>query len=174
MWKFLFYLVPAAFMFLGLLETWIYTRIKKIYHRLPVVSATITYSRLIYHTNVDGKTEIGAIIKYKYRFRGEEYEASTPVLKGYDLFPSLSYYRQLVKDYPPGEMVNARVLPTQPDIAYLTVAPLSKASTILVPLISISSIVLIIGYFLGLGALLEPLLDEWCYDRMYVSFCHTY
>ena len=52
-------------MFLGLLETWAYTKIKKVYDRLPVVAATITYSRLIHHTNVDGKTEIGAIIKYE-------------------------------------------------------------------------------------------------------------
>lgn len=171
MWKLLFYLVPAALMIFGLAETYVYTKIKKVFHRLPVVAATITCSRLVHHTNVDGKLEIGAVIKYKYQFRGREYEAETPVLKGYDLFPSLFFYQQLVKDYPLGEVVNARVVPTQPEMAYLIVAPLSKASTILVPLISIGSILLIVGYAFGLGSLVEPILDSYCESRMNLSFC---
>ena len=160
MWKFLFVLIPASLMALGLFETLLYMRIKKVYHRLPIVAATITYSRLINHTDLDGKREIGAIIKYKYRFRGAEYESETPVLKGYDLFPSLDYYQQLVKENRPGDIVNVRVVPTAPELAYITVAPLSRISTVLAPVISLGSIALIIGYFMGLGALIESFLSS--------------
>jgi Protein of unknown function (DUF3592) len=157
MWKFLFMLVPAALMILGLLETLMYTRIKKVYHKLPVAAATITYSRLLNYIDLDGKREIGAIIKYKYTFRGKEYESETPVLKGYDLFPSLDYYQQLVKENRPGDIINVRVLPTFPELAYITVAPLSRLSTVLAPVVSLGSIALIVAYFLGLGTLIDEL-----------------
>ena len=147
-------------MALGLFETLLYLRIKKVYHRLPVVAAKIVYSRLINHTDLDGKREIGAIIKYTYRFRGGEYEAETPVLKGYDLFPSLDYYQKLVKENRPGDIVNVRVVPSMPELAYITVAPLSKLSTVLAPVISLASLALIIGYLTGLGALIEDLISK--------------
>lgn len=84
-------LVPASLTILVLLEAFVYILIKRGCNRIPVIAATITYSRLINHFDLEGKREIGAIIKYKYRLQGAEYQGEKPVLKCYDLFPSLSY-----------------------------------------------------------------------------------
>jgi len=161
-WKLFLCFVPATILsILGVLETWAYLRVKKVWDRLPVVAATIEYSRLIDHTDTDGKREIGAIIRYTYQFRGKRYECNTPVLKGYDLFPSREFYINLVKENRPGELVNARVLPHMPEMAFLVVSPLSKVSMVLAPIISVGTIVFSIGYFVGLGTMIQSLVESW-------------
>jgi len=45
---------------------------------------------------------IEVIIEFEYSFRGELYKSNTPVLRGYDLFLSLEYEKDLVHHYPKG------------------------------------------------------------------------
>ena len=149
--KLLFILIPSILAGLGVLQTVVYAILKKRFHEFGKVAGKITYSRFLNYTDPDGKREIGAIIKFNYSVRGQDYEGDTPILKGYEMFPSFDYYDELVKRYPPGEVVNVHFLRNNPKIAYLEVAPLSKVSTVLAPVMSISSIAILVAYALGVG-----------------------
>jgi hypothetical protein len=134
----------------GVLQTFIYTRTKEVFEHLPVVAGEITHSRLLNQMGLNNEQLLEAIIYYKYTFRGQEYEANTPALRGYDLFPSLEYERSLVNKYKTGDIVNIRVMPEIPDLAYLEVAPLSKSSAILAPVMTLGGIALLLAYFYGI------------------------
>jgi hypothetical protein len=99
--------------------------------------------------DAEGKNVLEAIIYFKYNFRGKEYESNTPALRGYDFFPSFDYEHGLVKKYPKGEVVNLKVHPNEPNLAYLEVAPFSKISAALAPL----GIILLVAYYVWLGEL---------------------
>jgi len=133
----------------GLLQTIIYIRIKKVYDRLPVVAAEITGSRLLHQLDLQNIDITEAIIHFKYHFRGKEYESNTPVLRGYELSPDFEFEHGLVKKYRPGDIVNARVVPSVEGLAYLEVAPLSKRSTILAPSMLIFAIGIGIAAYMG-------------------------
>ena len=148
----LFFFVGMALA--GVTQTYIYFKLRRVFNRLPVVAAKITHSRLLNQLGANGENLLEAIIAYEYSFRGKEYEAKTPALRGYDLFPSLEYERALVQRYPKGEFVNVRVIPDMPEVGYLEVAPLSKLSTVLSPIMAIGGILLIVAYFMGAYELL--------------------
>ena len=133
----------------GIWQTFFYLRLKKTFDRWPVIGAQVTTSWLLNQPGADGQYLLEAVVHFSYSFRGQEYVSKTPALRGYDLFPSLEYERKLVKKYPKGEFVNARVHPYAPDFAYLEVAPLSITSTILAPLMAIGGVGLIIAYYYG-------------------------
>lgn len=114
---------------------------------MPVVAATIVKSELDDYHDVDGKRIYIAKVHFSYSFRGNEYVSETPALRGAQMFPLYNYEAKLLKKYQLGEMFNARVVPNVPEYAYLEIAPLSKASTILLPL----TIVGYALYLVGLG-----------------------
>lgn len=130
---------------LGLSQTVVYLYLKAKFRRWPVVAAKITQSRLLNQLGVDNENMLEALIRFEYEFRDKKYESSTPALRGYDLFPSYEYESSLVRRYQFGEFTNARVHPECPEVSYLEVAPLSRRSTILVPIMTITGIAIFIG-----------------------------
>lgn len=160
MFKIVVLIIPAFLGSLGLLQTVIYILVKRRFNDFGVVSGQIIYSKFINHTNTDGNREIGANIKFRYSVAGKEYESDTPLLKGYEMFPSFGYYHDLAKRYPTGETVNVHFSRRNPGVSFLEIAPLSKASTILAPLISIGCIAILVVYLSGAGSILGQYFEE--------------
>jgi hypothetical protein len=146
------YAAFIVFAFLGVVQIFVYFRLKKMWSSLPVVAATVTESRLL-HSNIGGTTEYEAIIVFSYSFRGREYESKTPALRSVQVFPLYGYESELLDKYKKGEMYNARVFPNLPDTAYLEVAPLSKLSMFLFPIMTLG----MLAYFIGLGIFFSKL-----------------
>ncbi|AMX03898.1 DUF3592 domain-containing protein [Microbulbifer thermotolerans] len=142
-------LIPMFLIATGFLQTFIYLKLKKTFNNWPNVTARITYSRFLNQLDVDGRKMVEAIIAFEYTFRGKSYRSETPVLRGYDLFPDFDYEKNLTKKYQVGDLVNARVHPKVNSVAYLEVAPLSRLSTVLVPLMIFLSIGFIVALKLG-------------------------
>lgn len=140
--------VLAALVVTGSLQAFIYLRIRKYWDKLPVVAAEITHSKIDRWTDSNGKFHYDADIKFSYRFRGKDLASDTPALRSVELFVPFNYNGSLVAKYPIGEVVNARVLPVEPYTAYLEVAPFSKLSVILTPLL----ILLWSAYIVGTSA----------------------
>lgn len=134
----------------GIFQTVLYRKLSKTFDSWPVVSAEITQSFFLNRLLPDGEEACEARISFNYRFRGKDYKADTPVLRGYELFPSEKYESALVAKYRKGQLYNVRVHPKIPEIAYLEVAPLSRASTILAPILSLGGMLLVGAYFYGL------------------------
>ena len=145
--------IPLLLAGTGLLQTILYFKLKKTFERWPTVAAEVTHSVLLNQLDADGRDILEGIINFKYTFRGKEYEVDTPALRSYDLFPSLEYERSLTRRYRVGDIVNARVHPNAPSLAYLEVAPFSRASAILSPIMTLLGIALLFGYFYGYWAL---------------------
>ena len=160
MFKIIMLIVPAFLGSLGILQTLIYVLIKRRFNEFGVVAGEITYSRFINHTDIDGNREVGALITFRYSVAGKEYESDTPLLKGYEMFPSFDYYHELTKRYPPGEIVNVHFSRRRPNVSFLEIAPLSKASTVLAPLISVGCIAIFVGYFMGAGTMIEQYFES--------------
>lgn len=144
--------IPLLLTGMGLLQTIFYFKLKKTFERWPIVAAEITHSVLLNQLDADGRAIVEGVINFKYSFRGQEYEVDTPAIRAYDLFPSLEYERSLTKRYRVGDIVNARVHPNSSSLAYLEVAPFSRASAILSPIMTLLGIALFIGYFYGYWA----------------------
>ncbi|WP_237059754.1 DUF3592 domain-containing protein [Microbulbifer sediminum] len=125
-------LVFLLFTMLGLAQTLIYWRFSRTFTGWSRVRAEITHSRLL-NQLIAGRNIVEAIIAFRYEVDGCEYSSKTPVLRSYNLFPSIAYESRLVKKYRPGDMVTARFHPLEPSIAYLERAPISWSSTLLVP-----------------------------------------
>ena len=133
--------------FLGIGQTYLYLKLKKHWSSFPVVAATITKSKLFDFTNANGMRSYDAQISFKYRFRSKDYECETPALRSPQVFPLYEYESTLLDKYKVGEIYNAKVHPNFPEMAFLEIAPLSKLSVFLLPLI-------ILGYgayLVGLG-----------------------
>ena len=124
-----------------------YRRIKRIWGHLPVVAATITHCSLDDHLTVEGGRKYEAKIRFSYDFRGKTYESGTPALRGPQLFPLWNYESEMIKRYEVGEMYNARVVPSGPELAYLEVAPFSKVSAIFLPIITVLYAAGLIAYW---------------------------
>ena len=141
--------------FFGVGQTYLYLKLKKQWNSFPIVSAVITKSKLFDFTCSGGQRDYEAQISFKYTFRGKDYESDTPALRSPQVFPLYEYESTLLDKYKEGEMYNARVHPNLAEMAFLEIAPLSKLSVFLLPLI-------ILGYFaylIGLG-----LYFSWAYD----------
>jgi hypothetical protein len=153
-------IIPIFLGSLGVLQTVVYFLIKRKFDNFGIIAGKITFSKFIDQTDTDGKREIDASIKFSYTIAGKEYESSTPLLKGYEMFPSYGYYHELAKRYPLGEIVNVHFYRKNPNMSFLEIAPLSKSSTILAPLISVGSIIIIAAYFAGAGSFIEQYIPE--------------
>ena len=105
-------------------------------HYIPV-RAIISRSRLIDQLNTDGGRDYQAEIRFTYHWNGKEYESDTAILRGPQLFPLWNYESLLLQKYKQGEHCEARVHPQNPEIAFLEMAPLSKKSAILLPVLTI-------------------------------------
>lgn len=125
----------------------LYFRLKKNWRFFPVVAGTITESRLFDFTSFDTQRTYEAQIKFKYRFREKDYESNTPALRSPQVFPLYEYEQTLLDKYKVGEIHNVRVHPNLPDMAFLEIAPLSKLSVFLLPIIIFGYF----GYLVGLG-----------------------
>jgi len=139
--------VPLVLALFGLLQTIIYLRLSKVYDALPVVAAEIIESKLRDFHDINERRIFEARIRYTYTFRGEEYIGDTPVLEGPNLFKRFSRTTDLLKRYSVGDIVNARVIPTMPHLAYLEMQPLNKISAILLPAICVGLLL----YFGAIG-----------------------
>ncbi|WP_444888927.1 DUF3592 domain-containing protein [Microbulbifer sp. JMSA008] len=142
--KFVQLLIPVLMILFGFFQTFIYLKLRKTFSNWPVVVGEITHSRLLNQLDLNGKNVTEAIIAFNYKFKGKMYKSEMPVLRGYDLFPSLEYETYLTKKYRPGDVVEVRVNPKVNEFACLEVAPFSRLSAILVPLMPILGIALIV------------------------------
>ena len=131
----------------GIAQTIAYFAIRRQFDQMPIVAAEITESKLVDYIDVERRRTYEAKIKFKYNFRGVEYESDQPALTVIRLFPAFGYESELSKKYPKGAIVNAHIVPSNPKLAYLEVAPFDKLSAILLPIISIGLIL----YFVGVG-----------------------
>ncbi|MBB6522279.1 DUF3592 domain-containing protein [Pseudoteredinibacter isoporae] len=131
--KVIFISVSIIFIILSILPVLIYKILKKRTNTWPVVSAKVTYSKLLNQTDAQGESLIEAIVHFEYEFRGKAFTSQTPTLSSFNLFPSLDYQREIYNKYTKGEYYNARVSPISGELAYLEVAPLSIISAVLMP-----------------------------------------
>ena len=106
----------------------------------------IIESKLIDHNDMDGNRVYEAAIQCRYNHLGTDYESDAMILRSAQLVPNFNYEHRLVKRYKKGDRVEIRVLPHKPDVAIIELAPLNKASVILVPLIIIGYAFLVFGY----------------------------
>ena len=96
--------------------------------------------------DMDGNRVYEAAIQCRYNHLGTDYESDAMILRSAQLVPNFNYEHRLVKRYKKGDRVEIRVLPHKPDVAIIELAPLNKASVILVPLIIIGYAFLVFGY----------------------------
>ncbi len=132
-WIFFVFLV-----FTNSAQFYLYRKVKQRWERMPVVAAIITKSALRDYNDLNGNRVYEADIRFEYQFRGNSYESVTPSLEGPALGPRWNYATELVDRYAVGEMYNARVIPEQPDVAYLEVASLNKVAVVLVPALTVA------------------------------------
>ena len=131
---------------LGIGQSLLYRKIKRNWDSLPVTRGEIIESRLIDHNDIDGNRVYAATIQCRYNHLGTDYESEAVVLRSAQLVPNFNYEHKLVQRYKKGDRVEIRVLPQKPDVAIIELAPLNKASVILVPLIIIGYALLVVGY----------------------------
>jgi hypothetical protein len=60
-----------------------------------------------------------------------------------------------------GDVVNVRVVPAAPELAYIKVAPFSLWSAVLLPVATVLYGVFIIGYFWFIGSGISGIIDQW-------------
>lgn len=131
------WLVLVGLVLTNTLQFLMYRSVKRNWGRYIPVRATITRSKLIDQLNADGNRDYEAEIRFKYLWDGKEYESDTAILRGPQLFPLWNYESSLLQKYKEGDYCEARVHPRNPDIAFLELAPLSKMSAILLPIMTI-------------------------------------
>ena len=141
------YGIFAVLALFGVTQTYLYRKIKREWSTYPVVAGTVIESRLFDQTDSGGTRTYEALIKFKYDFKGKEYESETPALRGPQLFPQYEFELSLLDKYKEGEMYNVKVHPEVPTVAYLEIEPLSKKSMIFLPLIIIGYLI----YFTGIA-----------------------
>ncbi|MEM7430408.1 MAG: DUF3592 domain-containing protein [Pseudomonadota bacterium] len=130
----------VVFLILALTSTsqyFFYRKVQRVWERLIPVHATITHSKLIDQLNTDGNREYEADIRYKYLWDGEEHESQLSILRGPQLFPQWEYEHALVERYKEGDSCEVRVHPADGSLSFLELAPLSKLSALLLPLITV-------------------------------------
>lgn len=131
---------------IGVGQSFLYRRVKQNWDFYPVTLGEVLESKLVDHNDADGKRIYEASIRCRYNHLGVEYESDAVVLRAAQLVPNFNYEHKLVQRYKKGSTVEIRVLPNSPDIAIIELAPLNKASVILVPLLIIVYAVLVFGY----------------------------
>jgi hypothetical protein len=131
---------------LGIGQSLIYRKVKRNWNSLPVTRGEIIESKLIDHNDTDGNRVYEASIRCRYNYLGTDYESEAAVLRAAQLVPNYNYEHQLVQRYKKGNNVEIRVLPKKPSVAIIELAPLNKASVILVPLIIVAYALLVFGY----------------------------
>jgi hypothetical protein len=141
------WLVFGVLTLAGVAQVVYYLRIRKFWDSLPVVAAEITYSKLDRWNDEAGKSYYDADIRFSYRFRGKQLESDTPDLRSIELFTPYTYNGSLVPRYRVGDIVNARVVPREPYVAYLEVAPLSKLSAVLMPILIAFYVLFFFGWW---------------------------
>jgi hypothetical protein len=152
----------AILVFINVAQTFFYIRIRKYFEKLPLIAAQITCSELLNYTGERGRRVWEARIRYKYSFRGKEYEGSTPALRSPQLFgPAWEFESKLVEECKVGDFVNVRVVPAAPELAYIKVAPFSFWSAVLLPVITVLYAGFIIVYFWFLGSNVNEIIDQW-------------
>jgi Protein of unknown function (DUF3592) len=149
--KFGMFIVLAV---LGLGQLLIYRKLRKHWKKLPVVAGTVTESKLRHHSDANGRTVYEADIKFKYKFRGQEYESDTPALRGPQMFPLWEYESKLLSKYEKGEIYNVKIVASKPELAYLEIAPLSKISTVLMPIaiLGYGAYLVFVGWYFSYAA----------------------
>ncbi len=143
-------------------QIFLYIRVRKYFDKLPIVVAEITHSELLNYNDVTGARVWEARIKFKYAFCGKEYESSTPALRSPQIFgPTWEFDSELVKNNKVGDIVNVRVVPNCPELAYITVAPFSFWSAVLLPIITILYALFILGYFWWISVGIKDIYNSW-------------
>ena len=132
------WLVLAGLVLTNTVQFFMYWTVKRNWGQYVPVRATITRSKLIDRLNTDGGRDYKADIRFKYLWDGKEYESDTAILRGPQLFPLWNYESSLPQKYKEGDYREARVHPGNPSIAFLELAPLSKKSAILLPILTVA------------------------------------
>ena len=154
---------------IGIGQTYLYRKVKKQWDSLPVVGAEIIESRLLDYNDMDDRRIYEAKIRFKYKFRGEEYESETPLLKSPQLFPDKDIELDLLARYKEGDIINARVMPNLPEAAFIEVAPFSKLSAIGIPVLILLYALAVFGY----GWLAVNIFNYESRDRTYELIHNT-
>ncbi len=123
-----------------------YRGIRRKWNSMPTVSVKILESSLTDHLTVDGERVYEANIRYEYNYGGEIYQSSTPAIHGPLLFPLWNFEADLIKKYKVGETYPAKVSASNPEIAYLEIAPLSRLSAVGLPIMTAAYTLAVIGY----------------------------
>jgi len=131
---------------IGVGQTYLYRKVKRQWDSLPVVGAEIIESQLLDYNDMDDRRIYEAKIRFRYKYRGEEYESETPLLKSPQLFPDKDIEHDLLARYKVGDIINARVMPNLPSAAFIEVAPFSKLSAIGVPVFVLLYALAVFGY----------------------------
>lgn len=142
------WLVLVGLVVTNTFQFFMYRSVKRNWRHYIPVRATITSSKLIDQLNTDGGRDYQAEIRFKYLWDGEEHESDTAILRGPQLFPLWNYEHSLLQKYKEGDYCEARVHPQKADIAFLELAPLSKKSAILLPLLTIGYAAAIVAWTL--------------------------
>ncbi len=132
---------------------------KRKWAKLPVVAAKIIESKMIDYTDMRGTRHYRASIKYEYEFRGRTYIGETPALEPVSVMPSWGLPRDMVRRYKQGDIVNARVLPNAPKIAYLELVSQSTKQFIVTTILVVLGILLVTWYIGLLGNTAKEAID---------------
>ena len=133
---------------LGIGQTFLYLRIKKMWSLLDVVEGKITSSFLYDLTGRGtGFREYEAIIEFKYNYQGKAFDSKIPVLRSPQTFPNYRFERELLEKYKEGASCEVRVHPDAPELAFLEIAPMSKASIVILPLTILGYLAYLTGAF---------------------------
>lgn len=157
------YLGMVLLFTIGVGQTYLYRKVKKQWGNLPVVPAEIVESKLINHSDIEGRRVYEASIRFKYQFQGTEYISDTPLLKSPQLFPDKDIEHALLAKYKIGNIINARVIPDSPKHAFLEVSTFSMLSALAIPLLVLLYALAVFGY----GWIAVQMLDYKSPDRVY-------
>ena len=153
----------------GIGQTYLYRKVKKQWGSLPVVRAEILESQLLDYNDMEDRRVYEAKIRFRYEFRGEQYESETPFLKSPQIFPDKNIEHDLLARYKVGDIINARVMANTPKVAYLEITPFSKLSAIGVPALILLYALAVFGY----GWLAVNVLNYESRDRTYEQIHNT-
>ena len=131
---------------IGIGQSLLYRRISKNWDPMTITSGEITESKLLNQNEVNGTRTYHAIIRCKYNHLGLQYESEVLPLRSVQLVPSFQYEHELLQKYKKGQRVEIRLFPSQPDLPFLELQPLSKKSVILVPILLLAYAAFVFGY----------------------------
>ena len=138
-----------------LAQSWFYLRIRSQFHAWQPVDATILESWIRKYSEMDGEYVREPVVKFSYRYMGNEYVSDTPYLRSFTLGPKFIDLSEIASRFRKGDIVTARLHPAFPELCYIEVAKFDIKSILLLAggIIAFGSAAYFIAWFIGGGTI---------------------